>query len=459
MKKKCNKCDFEKDYEEFTSQKKGSGGRHGTCKECCRDIQRAKRAGTYTSCKPGENGRYTIGDVVEGLGGKLTYLGDTGRRNESTGNIIGKWKCYCGNTWETMNRNITKSDSVSCGCYKIACYQEKAEKSKRLNPQFDYLYHLHSSIKCRCYNKDFSSYQTYGGRGITFYTPWLEDVSKFAEELVAKIGHRPSCEHQLDRIDNDGNYEPENIRWVTPKENSRNKSNNHTVEIDGEIKTLSEWAEIHGITYQLIADRIRQGWRGKSLLQPPRKYEMLDDGFAWLWSNIRARCTNLNNPRYKDYGAKGIKFHEPWLNDEELFKKELMEEIGSRPTPNHQLDRIDNNQSYVPGNLRWATREENSSNKSNNRFVTINGETKTLTAWASKIKISPTLLESRLAADWEDEDLILPAQYQKAAPHLVEEIRAKYAAGAKLVDLAKEYTMINQGTIIRILKRRGAYSD
>ena len=147
------------------------------------------------------------------------------------------------------------------------------------------------------------------------------------------------------------------------------------------------------------------------------------------------------------------------IKDIEEFKKELMEEIGSRPTPNHQLDRIDNNQSYVPGNLRWATREENSSNKSNNRFVTINGETKTLTAWASKIKISPTLLESRLAADWEDEDLILPAQYQKAAPHLVEEIRAKYAAGAKLVDLAKEYTMINQGTIIRILKRRGAYSD
>lgn len=75
------------------------------------------------------------------------------------------------------------------------------------------------NMKKRCYYKNSSRYKDYGGRGITVYEGWLHDSAAF----ISYVGLKPSANHSLDRIDNDGNYEPGNVRWATVKEQSTNK--------------------------------------------------------------------------------------------------------------------------------------------------------------------------------------------------------------------------------------------
>jgi len=77
------------------------------------------------------------------------------------------------------------------------------------------------------------------------------------------------------------------------------------------------------------------------------------------WQQIRQRCLNVQHPRYKDYGGRGITIHPQWVDDFALFLKD----VGKRPTPTHSLDRLDNNGSYVPGNVRWATVKQQNGNR------------------------------------------------------------------------------------------------
>lgn len=82
-----------------------------------------------------------------------------------------------------------------------------------------------------------------------------------------------------------------------------------------------------------------------------------------LWCDIKQRCYNINSPRYHDWGGRGITVFEEWINDYRRFA----EYIGDKPTPFHQLDRIDNDKGYEPGNVRWATAETNSRNRRVNK--------------------------------------------------------------------------------------------
>ena len=94
-------------------------------------------------------------------------------------------------------------------------------------------------MKQRCQNPNCHSYKNYGGRGINICDEWL-DFENFYEWALSS-GYQD--ELQIDRINNDGNYEPSNCRWVTPKENARNKRNNRYITIDGETRCISEWCE------------------------------------------------------------------------------------------------------------------------------------------------------------------------------------------------------------------------
>jgi hypothetical protein len=110
-------------------------------------------------------------------------------------------------------------------------------------------FRIWTGIKTRCYNENFVHYDRYGGRGITMHRAWLDSFRKFYED----VGPRPSSIHQLDRIDNDGNYEPDNCRWVTPAENAQNKSNNV---INAELvkKIRKEYAS-GGVTYRMLREK------------------------------------------------------------------------------------------------------------------------------------------------------------------------------------------------------------
>lgn len=115
-----------------------------------------------------------------------------------------------------------------------------------------------------------------------------------------------------------------------------------------------------------------------------------------VWVNMRARCNNPKNTRFKTYGARGIKVCPRWEEDFLNF----LSDVGRRPTPDHSIDRIDNNGNYEPGNVKWSTRKEQCRNRSTSRLITFAGETKTLADWAEQTGLGMKLLHNRLSNGW-----------------------------------------------------------
>ena len=108
----------------------------------------------------------------------------------------------------------------------------------------------------RCYDKNDPYYYRYGGRGITVCDAWRFSFEAFARDM----GKRPTGGHQIDRISNDGNYEPANCRWATRKEQCRNKSDNRLLTMGGRTLPIAEWAEETGILGSTIRARVDDGW-------------------------------------------------------------------------------------------------------------------------------------------------------------------------------------------------------
>jgi hypothetical protein len=103
----------------------------------------------------------------------------------------------------------------------------------------------------------------YFDKGIRVCDRW-----KSYENFFADMGDRPDG-HQIDRIDTNGNYEPGNCRWVTPKINSRNRTNNTRIEFEGELLTVAEWAEKKCWPRHVISNRLQYGWPIERILTEP----------------------------------------------------------------------------------------------------------------------------------------------------------------------------------------------
>lgn len=111
----------------------------------------------------------------------------------------------------------------------------------------------------------------------------------------------------------------------------------------------------------------------------------------YTWCGMKARCTNPKNSHYATYGGKGITFCDKW----NTFAG-FLEDMGEKPV-GKSLDRIDSNGNYCKENCRWATATEQARNKSNNRVIEFNGESKTLAEWASMLGLNQSSLSERLA--------------------------------------------------------------
>ncbi len=122
------------------------------------------------------------------------------------------------------------------------------------------------SMRNRCSNPGCTGYKHYGGRGIKVCSAWVESFHTF----VADIGPAPTMDHEIDRRDTNGDYTPENCRWITHAENMSNVRNNRWVTIEGVTKTLSQWADENGIDRPTLHVRLGLGWEGSKLLSPIR---------------------------------------------------------------------------------------------------------------------------------------------------------------------------------------------
>lgn len=128
------------------------------------------------------------------------------------------------------------------------------------------LFSIWANMVTRCYNPNATGYKKYGGRGITICDEWRDNFEVFYDWSMSN-GY--SDELTIDRINNDGNYEPTNCRWATVKTQSNNRGSNHYVNINGVVRTLTEWCELCGINYRTVQDRLKRGWSVEKALFTP----------------------------------------------------------------------------------------------------------------------------------------------------------------------------------------------
>lgn len=164
--------------------------------------------------------------------GKLVVLERVGTKN---GRPL--WDCLCtacGNHHKATTQTLTRGGTKSCGCSKAELISNKVTgHGLSKHP----LYTVLRSMRARCLNPNHMQYHNYGGRGITICQEWLDDFKAFYDWSMAN-GWKKGL--QIDRIDNDGNYCPENTKFSTPKENSRNRRTNLIVSYLGESMPLAE---------------------------------------------------------------------------------------------------------------------------------------------------------------------------------------------------------------------------
>lgn len=128
-------------------------------------------------------------------------------------------------------------------------------------------YRAWQTMRLRCANPKNAAWPAYGGRGITVCKRWLDDPTAFYKDM----GPKPSPEHELDRIDNDAGYFPENCRWVLRKINDRNRRSNRHLTRNGETLTIAEWCERTGLAHNVIRHRLQQGWPVSIALSTPAR--------------------------------------------------------------------------------------------------------------------------------------------------------------------------------------------
>lgn len=159
-------------------------------------------------------------------------------------------KCDCGMITSAHPYSLTSGNTKSCGCLK-----GKTPRVDGHGMVGTKEYRAWGHMWSRCTNPKVKSYRNYGGRGISVCDRWISFRNFFDD-----MGKSPSAEHSIDRVDNDGDYNPGNCRWATVKEQRRNKRDNRILVIDGERRTLAEWAEKFGVLYKTAHNRLRMGW-------------------------------------------------------------------------------------------------------------------------------------------------------------------------------------------------------
>lgn len=194
---------------------------------------------------------------------RLTVIKENGRKNNLRKEILWECKCICGNIINTTRQNLTDGSTKSCGCYAI---EVRKNMHKTHGLADSHLYKIWKGIKQRCLDKNQKSYVNYGGRGIKICDEWINSFSFFYNEMYND--YKKGLE--IDRIDNNGNYELSNCRWVNRKVQSNNRRSNVVLELNGVKNNVTQWSEITKISSKIIFQRINRGRSVEKTLTTPK---------------------------------------------------------------------------------------------------------------------------------------------------------------------------------------------
>lgn len=204
----------------------------------------------------------TMGSFVDLTGSKFhrwTVLCRSEIRKNNK--VVWECKCECGNEGLVTSYELTKGRSKSCGCLTSDVMKKRmTTHGDTGGGKTSRLFSIWKGMKQRASNPNTKMFKRYGGRGIVLCEEWKNDFAKF-KEWALDNGYEDNL--TIDRINNDGNYEPSNCRWADWVTQSRNKSDNTWITIDKETKTLSEWCEISPNKRNTVRGRIQRGWDPK----------------------------------------------------------------------------------------------------------------------------------------------------------------------------------------------------
>ena len=209
-----------------------------------------------------DNGRFVdIAGMTFGQWTAISYAGNS------------KWLCRCTCGKEAVVVGATLRNGTSTRCR--SCARSENNRTTKIGNKNNVthgksktrLYHIWCGMISRCRNPNDTGYDNYGGRGIHVCADWQSDFCAFEKWAIAS-GY--TDELSIDRINVDGDYEPDNCRWATVDEQSNDKTTNRFLEFRGERKTLSQWAKVTGIPQRTIRGRIdNYGWPVELALTTP----------------------------------------------------------------------------------------------------------------------------------------------------------------------------------------------
>lgn len=200
--------------------------------------------------------------------GRLTVIGFAGYRLKPNGKKSTMWdcRCECGIALTVAASNLKSGHSTSCGCLKKEVTKARSiTHGATVDRKTPEEYTTWIAIKGRCHNPKNPKFTDYGGRGIIVDPSWINNFPAF----LAHIGPRPSAAHSIDRIENDGNYEPGNVRWATLETQANNKRSNITLTHNGVTMTVARWARKLEIPRCTIVMRLKRGWSDEKSLTTP----------------------------------------------------------------------------------------------------------------------------------------------------------------------------------------------
>ena len=306
-----------------------------------------------------------------------------GDRDKSKDRVSYMCLCECGTERSVVISEILKGRSKSCGCFGLEKVIKHGDYKIRL-------YGIWESMKYRCL-KDKPKNSRYCGRGISFCEDWNNYVN--FKEWALNNGYNDSL--TLDRIETDGNYEPNNCRWIPQADQLRNMSTNVMLTYQGKTQILSQWARDLNIKSNTLVVRIQKELPEDEIFAPKKEVKYDRDSFKkseklkLVWNSIMDRCYNDKNS-YNGYKEKGIVVCEDWLD----FNNFKFWATSNGYSEHLVLSRSNLSKGFSPDNCNWITKEEFSRSKL--KKVTYNGETLTYSEWAKKLGISYVGFSNRL---------------------------------------------------------------
>lgn len=189
-----------------------------------------------------------INTIIGSKFGRLTIIKESEIRLHKMVSV--NCKCECGNDSIATINSLKNGNTKSCGCLKIET-KSNYKNGLRIHP----LYSVWANIKQRCLNHKQPKYNDYGGRGIIICKEWENSFELFYNWCLNNNWVKGL---EIDRIDNNGNYEPDNCRFVSRSENMNNTRYNTIINYNNETKTLKQWANDLNIPYGRLAQRINK---------------------------------------------------------------------------------------------------------------------------------------------------------------------------------------------------------